>query len=85
MRLSGPLHAILRIEGTCRYSREDNRSAPFLTRIRAWAGTPDLRIVHAFPCAKSADRHPEPEGQHALVAIAEKVSWAKRHPRPVAR
>ena len=39
-RGSGPLHAILRVEGDYRYTRADNNAAPFVMRIHAWAGQP---------------------------------------------
>ena len=67
---SGPLHAILRIEGTYQYSREDNNSAPFVTRIHAYAGKPYLRILHTITYTGDPDRHPPVEGQHAKIATS---------------
>jgi len=69
---SGPLHAILRIEGTYRYSREDNNPAPFVTRIHAYAGKPYLRVLHTITYTGEPDQHPPVEGQHALIATGAK-------------
>jgi len=65
---SGPLHAILRIEGTYRYSRDDNNPAPFVTRVHAYAGKPYLRVLHTFTYTGEPDRHPPIDGQHGLIA-----------------
>ncbi len=43
-RGSGPLHAILRIEGTYRYGRSDNNAGPFVTRLPAYAGQTWIRV-----------------------------------------
>lgn len=65
---SGPLHAILRIEGEYRYSRSDNNPAPFLTRIDAYAGKAYLRVRHTFIYTGIPDKHRPREGEHAHVA-----------------
>jgi len=65
---SGPLHAILRIEGTYQYSRDDNNPAPFVTRIHAYAGKPYLRVLHTFTYTGEPDRRPPIDGQHAAIA-----------------
>ena len=67
-RGSGPLHAILRIEGTYHYSRDDNNSAPFVTRIHAYAGKPYIRVLHTITYTGDPDQHPPLDGQHALIA-----------------
>ncbi len=67
---SGPLHAILRIEGKYQYERDDNNSAPFVTRIHAYAGKPYLRVLHTFTYTGEPDRHPPVEGQHAQIATS---------------
>ena len=67
-RGSGPLHAILRIEGTYRYARDDNNPAPFVTRIHAYAGKPYLRVLHTITYTGEPDQHPPLDGQHALIA-----------------
>ena len=65
---SGPLHAILRIEGTYQYARDDNNPAPFVTRIHAYAGKPYLRVLHTLTYTGEPDQHPPLDGQHALIA-----------------
>lgn len=65
---SGPLHAILRIEGEYRYARADNRPAPFVTRIHVWAGKPWMKILHTFTYTGIPDKRRLQEGQHAHVA-----------------
>jgi hypothetical protein len=67
---SGPLHAILRIEGTYRYTRGDNNPAPFVTRIHAYAGKPYLRVLHTVTYTGDPDQHPPIEGQHAQIATS---------------
>ncbi|PQJ34409.1 hypothetical protein BSZ35_07170 [Salinibacter sp. 10B] len=67
---SGPLHAILRIEGTYHYSRDDNNSAPFVTRIHAYAGKPYLRVLHTLTYTGDPDQHPPLDGQHAQIATS---------------
>ncbi len=65
---SGPLHAILRIEGEYRYARPDNRPAPFITRIHVWAGKPWIKVLHTFIYTGVPDKRRAQEGQHAHVA-----------------
>ena len=67
---SGPLHAILRIEGEYRYSRDDNNPAPFVTRIHAYAGKPYLRVLHTITYTGEPDQHPPIDGQHAQIATS---------------
>ena len=67
-RGSGPLHAILRIEGEYRYTRDDNNEAPFITRIHAYAGKAYLRVLHTLTYTGVPDRHTPQDGQHAAIA-----------------
>ena len=67
-RGSGPLHAILRIEGEYRYTRDDNNVAPFITRIHAYAGTSYIRVLHTLTYTGVPDRHTPQAGQHAAIA-----------------
>ena len=65
---SGPLHAILRVEGTYLYGRGDNNRAPFTTRIHAYAGRSYLRVLHTFVYTGVPDRHRRQEGDYPHVA-----------------
>ena len=67
---SGPLHAVLRIEGTYQYSRDDHPATPFVTRIHAYAGKPYLRVLHTITYTGDPDQHPAVEGQHAQIATS---------------
>ena len=65
---SGPLHAIVRIEGEYLYSRPDNRPAPFVTRIHAYAGRSYVRVQHTFVYTGVPDRHRPQGGDQPHVA-----------------
>ena len=65
---SGPLHAILRVEGEYRYGRDDNNTSPFILRIHAYAGTSYVRVLHTLTYTGDPDQHPPLTGQHALIA-----------------
>lgn len=65
---SGRLHTILRVEGEYHYGREDNNTAPFVTRIHAYAGKPYLRVLHSFVYTGVPDKHRQVKGEHAHVA-----------------
>ena len=67
-RGSGPLHAVLRIEGEYRYTRGDNNPAPFTMRIHAYAGKPYLRVLHTFVYTGVPDKHRPVEGDYAHLA-----------------
>lgn len=67
-RGSGPLHAILRIEGEYRYTRDDNHAAPFVTRIHAYAGKSYIRVLHTLTYTGVPDQHTPQAGQHAAIA-----------------
>ena len=67
-RGSGPLHAILRVEGRYEYGREDNPPAPFVTRIHAYAERSYLRVLHTFVYTGVPDKHRPLEGEYAHLA-----------------
>ena len=69
-RGSGPLHAILRIEGEYRYSRADNNAAPFVMRIHAYAGQPFIRVLHTFVYTGVPDKHRPVSGDYAHLATS---------------
>ena len=65
---SGPMHAIIRLEGEYTYNRADNNPSPFVIRIHAYAGKSYLRILHSLVYTGEPDRHGMPEGQYAAIA-----------------
>jgi hypothetical protein len=65
---SGPLHAIIRIEGEYQYSRSDNPAAPFVTRIHAFAGKSYVRVYHTITYTGVPDKSRPLNGQHPAVA-----------------
>lgn len=66
---SGPLHAIVRIEGEYRYERPDHPASPFVTYIHAYAGKSYLKVDHTITYTAKPDRSAPLEGrQHELVA-----------------
>lgn len=67
-RGSGPMHAILRVEGEYRYARPNHPPAPFVTRIHAYAGRTALAVDHTFIYTGDPDKHRKQPGQHAHVA-----------------
>ena len=67
-RGSGPLHAVLRIEGEYRYGRDDNNVSPFTTRIHAYAGKSYIRVLHTLTYTGVPDQHTPQQGQHAAIA-----------------
>lgn len=67
-RGSGPLHAVLRVEGEYRYGRPDNRPTPFVTRIHAYAGKSYLRVLHTFIYTGTPDKHVPLAGEFPHVA-----------------
>jgi len=68
---SGPLHAILRVEGTYLYSGEDNNPSPFVMRIHAYAGKSYLRVLHTMTYTGVPDKHEPVDGQHPYIAISD--------------
>ena len=65
---SGPLHAILRLEGTYLYQRSDNNPSPFVMRIHAYAGKSYVRVLHTFTYTGEPDKHKERAGVHPAIA-----------------
>ncbi|HKK45360.1 MAG TPA: hypothetical protein VJ964_07555 [Balneolaceae bacterium] len=67
-RGSGPLHVILRVEGTYHYTRKDNNDAPFVMRIHIYAGKSYLRVLNTLVYTGVPDKHKPVVGEHALIA-----------------
>ncbi|MFA5668124.1 MAG: hypothetical protein WC967_02695 [Balneolaceae bacterium] len=65
---SGPLHAIIRVEGDYHYNRKDNNSAPFVTRIHAYAGKSFIKVQHTFVYTGEPDHHKKQDGEYAVIA-----------------
>ncbi|MCU0255147.1 MAG: hypothetical protein MUF60_00235 [Vicinamibacterales bacterium] len=79
-RGTGPLHAVLRVEGEYRYGRDDNNAAPFVTRIHAYAGRSYVRVLHTFVYTGVPDRHRAEPGEFPHVAT-QKDSLTKGDPK----
>ncbi len=69
---SGPLHAILRIEGDYIYNKKDNNSSPFVMRIHAYAGKSYIKVLHSIVYTGDPDMHKKAEGQYASIATQNK-------------
>ncbi len=68
-RGSGPMHAILRVEGEYEYDRDDHENAPFVTYIHAYAGKPYVRVLHTITYTGIPDQSEPLNGrQHADIA-----------------
>lgn len=65
---SGPLHAILRVEGTYLYERADNNASPFVMRIHAYAGRSYIRVLHTLTYTGIPDKHKRRDGIHPAIA-----------------
>lgn len=65
---TGPLHAIIRVEGEYRYSRDDNNTAPFTTRIHAYAGKTYIKVQHTFVYTGVPDMHKKLPGEYEAIA-----------------
>ncbi len=66
---SGPMHAILRVEGEYRYEREDLEASPFVTYIHAFAGKPYVRVLHTITYTGKPDQSEPLDGhQHRDIA-----------------
>ncbi len=65
---TGPLHAIIRVEGDYIYSRKDNNSAPFITRIHAYAGKSYIKVQHTFVYTGEPDMHKKLPGEYEAIA-----------------
>jgi hypothetical protein len=69
---SGPLHAIIRIEGDYLYSKKDNNSSPFVMRIHAYAGKTYIKVLHTIIYTGDPDMHKKVEGEYASIATQNK-------------
>ena len=67
-RGSGPMHAIVRVEGEYRYGKPGHAPAPFTTRIHAYAGRSFIKVDHTFVFTGNPDKHKKAEGQHDHIA-----------------
>lgn len=67
---SGPLHAIIRIEGEYHYSHPAHPTAPFVMRIHAFAGKSYLKVDHTFVYTGKPDKSPAMEEGYEYEAIA---------------
>lgn len=67
-RGTGPLHAILRVDGEYRYGRGDNAASPFVTRIHAYAGRTYIRVLHTWVYTGTPDHHRPQAGDYPHVA-----------------
>lgn len=66
---SGPLHAIVRVEGKYEYSNPDHENSPFVTYIHAYAGKSYVKVYHTFTYTGKPDQSEPLEGrQHADIA-----------------
>ncbi len=65
---SGPLHAIVRVEGEYRYTRDDNVAGPFVLRVHAYANRPYVRVLHTFVYTGTPDKHAPQTGEYPHVA-----------------
>jgi len=69
-RGTGPLHAVLKIEGEYRYHRPDNNPSPFVTYLHAYAGQSYVRLLHTITYTGNPDKHRRLAGQYALIATS---------------
>lgn len=53
---SGPMHAILKIEGEYEYTQDEHENSPFVTYIHAYAGKPYLKVLHTITYTGKPDR-----------------------------
>jgi len=73
-RGSGPLHAILRLEGEYTYNRSDNRESPFIIRIHVYAGKSYVRVYHTMTYTGVPDKSQQRQGQHENIATTLNVN-----------
>lgn len=69
---SGPLHAIIRVEGNYLYKNKDNNSSPFVLRIHAYAGKSYIKVLHSIVYTGDPDMHTKMEGQYMSIATQNK-------------
>ncbi|MDR9447577.1 MAG: hypothetical protein RI519_07610, partial [Balneolaceae bacterium] len=67
---SGPLHAIIRVEGEYQYENKSHPSAPFIIRVHAFAGKTFIKVDHTFVYTGTPDQSPKLEEGFEYEAIA---------------
>lgn len=66
---SGPLHAIVRVEGEYEYDDPEHENSPFVTYIHAYAGKSYLKVYHTITYTGKPDKSEPLNGkQHADIA-----------------
>lgn len=69
-RGTGPLHAIIRVDGEYQYSKPGHAPAPFVTRIHAYAGRSYITVDHTFVFTGDPDKHKKQDGDREHEHIA---------------
>ena len=68
-RGSGPMHAIVRVEGEYEYENDDHENAPFVTYLHAYAGKSYVKVLHTVTYTGIPDKSEPYNGrQHADIA-----------------
>ncbi|MEX2572064.1 MAG: hypothetical protein WD737_12255 [Gemmatimonadota bacterium] len=68
-RGSGPLHAIIRVEGEYQYERPDHPASPFVTYIHAYAGKSYIKVLHTITYTGKPDKSAPLDGrEHRDIA-----------------
>jgi len=68
-RGSGPMHAIVRVEGEYEYSDDEHENAPFITYVHAYAGKAYLKVLHTITYTGIPDKSEPYNGrQHPDIA-----------------
>ncbi len=70
-RGSGPLHSIIRLEGSYTYKRKDNRDSPFVIRIHLYAGKSYIKVFHTLTYTGVPDHHTPLKGQYENIALSD--------------
>lgn len=66
---SGPLHAIVKVEGEYQYSDPEHASSPFVTYIHAYAGKSYVKVYHTITYTGRPDKSEPLNGkQHPEIA-----------------
>lgn len=66
---SGPMHAIVRVEGEYEYNHEDHKNAPFVTYLHAYAGKSYVKVLHTITYTGIPDKSEPYNGrQHPDIA-----------------
>lgn len=68
-RGSGPMHAIVSVEGEYEYNNDDHENSPFVTYIHAYAGKSYVKVLHTITYTGIPDKSEPYNGrQHADIA-----------------